>query len=283
MIHHEQPPRSAEAIANGAAREAAQPRWPTAISDAVLAALTLCACSQLHDAASFSSLNGKAGAAIAQWQLVAAAALGLAGLAASAGTLRFAGVAAVRPLHELLTRLSMFLTMPTLGLVVVVAYAGYPLSSAAAWGPLLLLLAAYAAFAAFPRQLAPLQPEYTLGVSLFGVLCVFFRACFVLAGRGSSRSAEARLSGWYGLAGSLLLLAAGGVGNAWRRPMCVWCICSRRCGREARRQRAHAHALPHRCSTAGHPFVCFSKHIAMSLSTFRSRAVRCSERAVMSV
>lgn len=199
--------------AAAAAREASKPQWSTVLSDATMATVTLYACSQLRDSAAVSSMFGKTGAAIGQWQLLVAAALGLAGLAASAGTVRFAGVAAVRPLHDFLTRLSMFLTMPVLGLAVVVAYAGYPLSSTAGWLPLAALVCAWAAFSAFPRQLAALQQDYLMCVSLLGVLCIFFRACFMLVKSGESVSSASRWSGGYGLAGSLLVIAAAAAGS----------------------------------------------------------------------
>ncbi len=113
--------------AAAAAREkkASKPQWSTSISDAVLALFTLYACSQLRDVAVYSSQHGRAGAAVGQWQLVAVGALSLAGLAASAGVFRFAGVVSMQPLHDGLTKLSMFFTMPVLGIVGVVAYAGY--------------------------------------------------------------------------------------------------------------------------------------------------------------
>jgi hypothetical protein len=162
-----------------------------------------------------------------------------------AGTLRFAGITAIRPAHEFFTEVSKFLTMPALGLVAILAYTGqvrelgtlplkHPFSqrsfhlttlcclvfSLMIQGPasfissmaLLSLLAGFLSFQFFPKRLAGFKEDYTLLTSLFGVMCIFFRAAFVIFGQSGSNTPEATAAAWYGIAGTVLLMVAGAVG-----------------------------------------------------------------------
>lgn len=90
-----------------------KPQYSTAISDAILATMTLYAVSALWATASaYLRTRDPRGPVAGQWMLLAAGALGVSGAAAAVGTLRFAGVSAVRPTHEFLTKIAMFFSMP---------------------------------------------------------------------------------------------------------------------------------------------------------------------------
>lgn len=90
-----------------------KPQISTAISDAILAIFTLYAVSTLYREAQGSMRQSGRGSIVGRWQLLASLALGIAGAAAAVGSLRFAGVRALKNLHEFLAQTAMFLCMPT--------------------------------------------------------------------------------------------------------------------------------------------------------------------------
>lgn len=151
------------------------------------------------------------GDSIGTWQSCVCLALGLVGVAAGAGTFRFAGIGPIRPIHEFLAALAMYVSMPLIGLASVMAFSSVsnptiPVSAVVG------LVGVFLAFRRFPRQLQqPYQETYVLLTSLFGVLCALFRSLFILAGRSGSLSAESRTAAWYGLGGTLLIMLAGAV------------------------------------------------------------------------
>jgi hypothetical protein len=151
---------------------------------------------------------------IRQWQLLAVFGLGVTGVAAAAGTLRFAAVAPARPLHDFLTQLAQFTSMPLLGMVSVLAYTGSSLTDSLPAALLALVASGWLLFTfVAPKGLARFKADYTLVTSLFGVMCLFFRAAFVLAGySGPSDSSDARSAAGHGLVGALLIMLSGAVG-----------------------------------------------------------------------
>jgi len=148
------------------------------------------------------------------WQFVAAGSIGLTGIAAAVGSLRFAGVYAVRSSHEFLTALAMYVSMPLLGLVGILAYVAIPSDS-----PLPLVTAAALVFGFlcfkvfFPKQLKPLEENYVMMTGLFGIMCVFFRAAFILLGKSGSGNEGSYVAGWYGIVGASLVIIASAVGS----------------------------------------------------------------------
>jgi len=152
---------------------------------------------------------GGRGRTISMWQSVASLAVGLTGIAAAAGVFRFAGIGPAKPIHEFLTQLAMFVSMPLLGLVGVLAYVPVGPDSqlpALTLGGLVLV---FFAFRMFPKQLTQFQESYVLMTGLFGIMCVFFRSAFILAGQSGSESPESNTAAWYGVIGcGLVILAA---------------------------------------------------------------------------
>jgi len=197
----------------GSGGEVERPVYSTAISDAVLSFLTLYSCTLLQESAHGHVRMGSRGGTVAEWQWLAIVAIGLSGVAAGVGTLRFAGFAVMRPLHEFLAGMSMFLTMPALGMVAIFAFVNMNPLNPMILGVLAILALAFLCFRSFPRQLgAHLQEQWVLVTSLFGILCVLFRSLFILIGRSGSGSALNVQAGWYGLTGSVLVMVAGGFG-----------------------------------------------------------------------
>lgn len=54
--------------------------------------------------------------------------------------------------------------------------------------------------------------DYVLATSLFGVLCIGFRAVFVILGKSGSESPAASAAAWQGVLGSGLVMGAGAIG-----------------------------------------------------------------------
>jgi len=207
------PARRVGAAGSAADTTSSKPQWSTVLSDGVLALATLIACSQLHETASSFRFTER-GSVIRQWQLLASFALLLTGLAASAGCFRFAGVVAARGTHDFLTSVSMFFSMPLLGLVACLAFTGAAVTDSI---PVLSIVALIAGFLLFTSsatsaRVAGHKAEYTLATSLFGVLCVMFRAAGMLLGHGGSGSAAGRTAAISGVVGAGLVLLSGAVG-----------------------------------------------------------------------
>lgn len=82
--------------------------------------------------------------------------------------------------------------------------------------PLSLLLLLGAGFIVFQLPLKgaldKYLQEYLVATSLFGVLCMAFRALFILAGKSGSETKEISAGAWQGLLGAGLVMAAGAVG-----------------------------------------------------------------------
>jgi hypothetical protein len=150
------------------------------------------------------------GELVGTWQSSVCAALALVGVAAAAGTLRFAGIAVVRPIHEFLAALAMYVSMPMIGLASVLAYSSLA-SRTIPVSVFIGLVSVFFAFRQFPRQLKQHEESYVLLTSLFGVLCALFRSLFILLGRSGSSSADSHTAAWYGLAGTGLVMVAGAV------------------------------------------------------------------------
>jgi len=88
-----------------------------------------------------------------------------------------------------------------------------PLSPVPA-GTVLALVVAFVLFrtAPFKRKLRKVQKDFVLLTSLFGTMCIFFRACFVLLGQSGSDSPAARAAAWNGVVGAAAVMLAGAAG-----------------------------------------------------------------------
>lgn len=187
-----------------------RPQYSSALSDAVLAFLTLYAASQLWVS---SRSYRRSEYRIALWLQIATGALSLIGVAAAVGTLRFAGVFALRSLHDTLARLGGFVSMPTLGLIAIFAFTSVQPTDTLPTASIAGLFAAFLVFSLFPRALKALEEPFVTVTSLFGILCLFFRAAFMLFKQSGSGSASATSAAWQGVIGAILVMVAGGIGT----------------------------------------------------------------------
>ena len=88
-----------------------KPQISTAISDAVLAFLTLYSVSLLMASAAGNYRHSSRTQPIAVLQYVASFGIGLTGVAAGVGALRYAGFTALKTLHEFTAGAAMFMSM----------------------------------------------------------------------------------------------------------------------------------------------------------------------------
>lgn len=102
--------------------------------------------------------------------------------------------------------------MASLGITAIFAYTGSSPQDTLPLSLLAALSAGWLAFELFPRALAKLKQDYILATSLFGVLCIGFRAVFVILGKSGSESPQATSAAWQGVWGTALVMVAGAVG-----------------------------------------------------------------------
>jgi hypothetical protein len=199
------------------------PAYATAVSDAVLASAGVLASSRLLLAATVS-VGGFDASNVAAWQLAAAAGMFIIGLAASFGTLRFAGVHRVIPVHEALAGIGMQFGTQLLGLSAAFGFERHPASSLLPVSLLVALLAAAIVFKTV-RGAAPLRPPVVLLTTIIALVTLLARSALLLSEGAHSSHGGFFTPGVSGILGVMFVLLAGAVTTKGEsRPLGMTCL-----------------------------------------------------------